>query len=282
MIGYVISRIPLTRLKLFIAWVSYQIIRIFVRTNLVTVTRDSVSYQLDLSEGIDLSIYLLGSYQKHIIHNPFTRIKENAVIFDIGANMGCMSLQFAKAAVNGHVYAFEPTDFAYSKLLKNIDLNPHLKSRITPVKQFASDKTQPVPHLFAVASWKTDSLNPKGHPIHGGVAKATSMAPSITLDDFCMENGIKSVDLIKIDTEGHELSVIRGSLNMIEKHKPVIIFEVGQYLLDEMGISFMEIFDILNELGYRLFDIRKGRHVTAQNHAAIIPHRSTIDIVALP
>lgn len=277
-----LSHLPLTRIRLFLARIAYVFIRIFLRSNHITVRRSGITYKLDISEGIDLSLFLLGSYQKYIFKNDFYTIPENALIFDIGANMGSMALQFAKAAVNGHVYAFEPTDFAYKKLLRNIDLNPDLKTRITTVKQFASDKTMNAPRPFAMASWKTNSFSSKGHPVHGGLERATSFAPSITLDDFCELNPVPRIDLIKIDTEGHELAVLKGASGILKKHRPVIIFETGHYQMSEAGVSFTDYLDLLDPLTYRLVVLQRNMDITKENHRRLIPFLSTVDIIALP
>lgn len=277
----VVSRLPLTLIKLFLARIAYLFIRIFLRSNHIKSKRDGITYKLDLSEGIDLSIFIMGSYQRHIFDNHFCSIPEDAIIFDIGANMGCMTLQFAKTATVGHVFAFEPTDFAYKKLLNNIDLNPELKPRITPVKQFASDKSMIAPRPFAMASWKTDSFTSKGHPVHGGVERDTGLAPSITIDEFCESNEITRVDLIKIDTEGHELPVLKGAVNILKKQQPVIIFETGRYLMDEQGVHFMEYLVLLETLGYRLYSLQRNMEVTRDNHKKMIPRLSTVDIIAL-
>ncbi|MFA6008544.1 MAG: FkbM family methyltransferase [Desulfobacteraceae bacterium] len=278
----VVSRLPLTRIKLFLARIAYLFIRIFLRSNHIKSKRDGITYKLDLSEGIDLSIFIMGTYQRHIFDNPFYSIPEDAIIFDIGANMGCMTLQFAKAATAGHVFAFEPTDFAYRKLLNNVDLNLELKPRITPVKQFASDKSMIAPRPFAMASWKTDSFTSKGHPVHGGVERNTGLAPSITIDEFCESNEIIRVDLIKIDTEGHELPALKGAVNILKKQQPVIIFETGRYLMDEQGVHFIEYLVLLETLGYRLYILQRDMEVTRDNHEKIIPRLSTVDIIALP
>jgi FkbM family methyltransferase len=282
MLQSVLSRLPLTRIKLFFARVVYLFVRIFLRSNHVEVRRGGITYRLDISEGIDLSVFLFGSYQRHVFRNRYYTIPSNARIMDIGANMGSMALSFAKAAPRGHVYAFEPTDFAYRKLLRNIDLNPDIGSRITPVKQFASDRTMGAPRPFAMASWKTDSFTSKGHPVHGGMERATSLAPSVTLDDYCRENNIPAVDLIKIDTEGHELAVLKGAAGILKKHRPVIIFEAGKYLMDEEGVNFMDYLDLLTALDYRLFVLQRNGEITKDRPMGLIPVKSTVDVIAVP
>jgi len=282
MIHPILSILPMTRIRLFIARILYFLVRLFLPSRHVVVRRRGITYDLDLSEGIDLSIYLLGSYQPHVVKNPFYQIPENAIIFDIGANMGCMALQFAREASNGHVYAFEPTDFAYMKLLSNMDLNPALKERITPVKNFASDRSMNPPRPFAMASWKTDRFTSKGHPVHGGIERKTSFASCVTLDDFCRENRIQDVDLIKIDTEGQELAVLKGARNILQTFRPVVVFETGQYQLEEHNVSFQDFKDIFDPLGYRLICLQRGMEIAPDNVASQIPVKSTVDILALP
>ncbi len=67
----------------------------------------------------DLSLFLFGGFQKHVSQSRFFSIPPDGVIFDIGANAGIMSLQFARPIPQGRVYSFEPTHFAFVKLQKN-------------------------------------------------------------------------------------------------------------------------------------------------------------------
>lgn len=282
MINWMASRIPWTRIKLFGARILYVVLRIFLRSNHVQVKRDGIQYHLDLSEGIDLSIFIFGHFQPKVVNNPFYTMPQDAVVFDVGANMGGMTLAFAKHAPYGTVHAFEPTDYAFKKLLKNIDLNPYLKPRIVPVKCFVGDRSLTAPVLFTAASWKTDAFFSKGHPLHGGIDKSTGHAPGITLDDYCETNKISRLDLIKIDTEGHEITVIKGAMGVITTFKPVIIFEVGKYMLDEKGVRFMDFITLLGNHGYTFASLKNGQVIDPVNFRRIIPRRSTIDIIARP
>ncbi|MBU1171559.1 MAG: FkbM family methyltransferase [Proteobacteria bacterium] len=275
-------RLPQTRIKLFFARILYILIRIFLRSNLVHVKRHGIHYLLDISEGIELSIFIFGRFQNIILKNRFYTLPQDAVIFDVGANIGSMSLAFSQNAPQGHVYAFEPTDYAFKKLLKNLDLNPKLKSRITTAKCFASNKSLYAPMLMATSSWKTNHFFSKGHPVHGGITKSSGNAPSITLDDYCLKQAISRLDLIKIDTEGQELDVIKGAMSCIRRFKPIIIFEAGQYIMDENGFDFKDIERVLEELNYRFYSLQSGMEITGLNDQTIIPRLSTIDIIARP
>jgi tRNA G46 methylase TrmB len=120
------------------------------------VTRKGIRYELDLSEGIDLSIFLFGNFQKHVFNSSYFKCSENPIIFDIGANIGHMTLTYAMRFPEAKIFAFEPTDFASKKLKRNLELNPALAKNVSVVKAFVSDKTELVSDIKAFASWKVD------------------------------------------------------------------------------------------------------------------------------
>jgi FkbM family methyltransferase len=278
----VLNKIPLTRVKLFIARILYLILHTLLREDNHLIRRKGIVYQVDLSEGVDLSLFLLGNFQDHVTSQKYVQLEEDAVVFDVGANIGAMALRFAQQVPRGHVYAFEPTDFAFSKLLNNLGLNPHLAKRITPVQLFLSDQTKPEHNIRAYASWKVDGSESNVHPLHGGAVKSAKSVPAVTLDDYCLTNRIQRVDLIKIDTEGHEFSALRGARRIVEKNRPHIIFEIGLYVLKEQKIEFEQIYRYFAGYDYDLLNIKNGQQITLQNFSYQIPKRSTTDIAAVP
>ncbi len=272
-----------TKLKIGVARVLYRFIKIFFKKDKHKIKRDGIFFEVDLREGIDLSLFLFGGFQHHIISNQFFKLKPNATVFDVGANCGVMSLCFAKAATKGHVYSFEPTHYAFKKLLKNLELNPGLASRVTTVQAFVSEKELKQPNLQAYSSWKVDShRDKKVHPVHLGTFKATKGVTSVNLDSFCMANRIKKIDFIKIDTDGHEAEVLKGATKSIAKYRPSIVFEVGDYLLKEKGLNFEFFLNYFQKLQYSLIDIGSQKKITRRNYCNLIPTFSTTDILAIP
>ena len=278
----ILNRLPMTRIKIFIAQVLYWLLHLVLRRDIRRVRRADVSYELDLSEGIDLSIFLFGNFQSYVIGKNFFNLPDNGVVLDVGANIGSITMQFAQRVPNGHVYAFEPTDYAYAKMSRNLELNQELAKRITPVQSFVSNRTEAISSIYAYASWKVDGSLSTKHPLHGGILQSTESIPSVTLDDFCVAKNLYSVDLIKIDTDGHELAVLQGASETIKKYLPHIIFEIGLYLLKEQGIQFGCYFDFFSSLDYTLINSKNGARISIENYHEIIPLRSTTDIIALP
>jgi FkbM family methyltransferase len=276
--------IPITRFKIFGARILYKSITPFVGKKNRVIKRNGLNYEVDLSEGIDLSLFLFGNFQSHVTKNKFLNISPDATILDVGGNFGIMALQFAKSAPHGRVISFEPTHYALSRFQRNLELNPDLKQEISVINSFVSDKTTANPNIVAFSSWKVSGEKEDGikHPIHLGTRKSTEGVGSVSLDDFISTNNITRIDLIKIDTDGHEFMVLKGAEKSLEKYHPKVIFEVGQYVMKEKNIDFSFYLDFFTKLDYQLFDSKSGKQVTASNCLKIIPALGTTDIVAIP
>jgi len=267
---------------LLIARVLYHLLHMILRKNDHRIRRKGIVYDVDLSEGVELSLFLFGNFQDHVTRQTYFSIKDDAVIFDVGANIGSMAFRFAQDAPQGHVYAFEPTDYAYQKLLTNLSLNPQLANRITPVQLFLSDQTKADHHLEAYSSWKVDGRGSNFHPLHGGMLKSAESVPAATLDDYCVEHEIQRIDLIKIDTDGHELQVLAGAKKILGGCLPYIIFEIGLYVLKEQKIEFQQFHSYLTNFNYTLLNAKNGQQINLQNFTSQIPARATTDIIAVP
>jgi FkbM family methyltransferase len=275
------NRIPMTRIKIRIARIIYRILHLVLREDQRIICRKNVRYAVDLSEGIDLSIFLFGNFQNHVTRQKYFSVPEDAVIFDVGANIGSMALKFAQLAPEGHVYAFEPTYFAYHKLQRNMALNPQLEKRVTTAQLFLSDHSQSDHRLQAYASWKVDGRIGQRHLLHGGAIKRAGSIPAVSLDDFCKNQEIKRLDLIKIDTDGHELHILKGARQTIESFIPVIVFELGAYTLKERNEEFQDYLDFFSDLNYTLLNSKNGKKITAENVHAQIPRLATTDVIAM-
>ena len=272
----------MTRVRIAVAHALYFLFRVFLGKNKRIIQRSGVFYEVDLSEGIDLSLFLFGNFQSYVIQNKYFSIEKDAIVFDVGANVGSMALRFAQGASEGHVYAFEPTDYAFKKLQRNLSLNPKLAERISAVQQFLSDQSKSDPQILAYASWKVDGSANNSHPLHGGTIKSAESVPAITLDHFCTQNQIQRIDLIKIDTDGHEHKVLKGARKTIKKYLPFVVFEIGGYVMKEQELEFEQFHDYFESLRYSLLNTKNGKKINLQNCSNQIPLRATTDIIAIP
>ncbi len=280
-----LNNLPLTRMKILVAKGIYKVLTIANKNDIRRVSRGGINFELDLAEGIDLSIYLFGNFQKHILAKKYFAMPNDAIIFDVGANIGAMTLPYAlsvKGKGKGKVFSFEPTDYAYKKLLRNISLNPELSETIEVTKCFVSSSATENSKLKAFSSWKLDDGGKNLHPVHLGSEMTTSSTPSITLDDFAKTKNLTKVNYIKIDTDGHEMDVLIGAKEILRRFKPIIVFECGQYLLKEQNLHVKDYVSFFQDLGYELINLSSNIKLNLNNIADEVPRNATIDIIAIP
>ena len=277
------SWLPITRIKIFGARILYRITTLFAGRHRRIIERDGVKYEIDLAEGIELSMFLFGKFQSHITRNPFLRLDADGVVIDIGANVGLMALQFAKMVPGGKVYAFEPTHYALERLKKNVGLNPDLGNRIFVINSFVSEHSNTNPAIVAYSSWKVNGERGENdHPVHLGTPKSAEGVPAVSLNDFIAREKPGRVDLIKIDTDGHEYEVLKGAGSVIAQYRPRIIFEIGLYVMDEKKIGFDFYFNYFSDLNYKLIDTKTGVTITMNNYRQYIPKNGSTDLIAIP
>lgn len=277
-----------TKTKVTLAGLAYRTIAMgraaLGRTNQVTVRRGGFRWSLDLSEGIDFSIYLLGAFEKSTVATLRQLAKPGDVAFDIGANIGAHTLGLAQSVgANGKVYAFEPSDFAFAKLRANLALNPELAA-CTQASQvlLAGSEAEARPHQI-YASWPLES-EPSVHPKHRGRLVTMTGATVDTLDRFVERHRMDRLDVIKLDVDGHELPVLRGGFATLRRLQPTLLMEISPYIHAEEHHSFSELITLLRDAGYRIEDAgsRKQLRLDAAELERLIPDGASINVVALP
>lgn len=252
------------------------------KDNRATVRRGGSRWCLDLSEGIDFSIYLLGAFERSTVATLRKLVKPGDVVFDIGANIGSHTLGLARSVgATGRVYAFEPSDFAFAKLKRNLALNTELETR-TQARQIllaATGNEQLQAEIYA--SWpleKDDSVHPK----HRGRLVTTHNATVDTLDRFVDREHIDRLNLIKIDVDGHELPVLQGGRRVLERFRPTLLMEMSPYVHAEERNSFAELVALLRDAGYSIQDAGNwaALPLRADELEALIPDGASINVIA--
>lgn len=204
--------------------------------------RNGIYYSLDLSEAIDFATYF-GGWEPETIDFIENNVKEGNYVIEVGANVGIQSLHLAKKVGNyGRVFAFEPTEFGVSKLIKNCELNPELSSQVRILKNLVTDGQHSTPISTIRASWQTDQSRHKDEFINSNLA--------ISIDEFIVEAQIMQLDILKIDVDGYDFKVLQGAQKSILKFKPLIYIELGEESLNEQGDSVKDIYNFLIRSGY--------------------------------
>jgi FkbM family methyltransferase len=161
------------------------------------------------------------------------------VAVDVGANIGLFTLALAKRVEpDGAVWAFEPDPANRALLQENVAANG-LGDLVTVSELALTDATG---QLFFQPS-PTDAS--ASHLAPGGIR-----VEAVRLDDLDIEH----VDVMKIDVEGAECSVLRGAAETLSNSRPALLLECAERNLSRAGSSLGELEDLLRELRYEYLD----------------------------
>jgi len=174
-------------------------------------------------------------YENELLNAVGKYLHCGSIVIDVGANIGNHTVFFGKIANVQKVYCFEPNKTAFDILKLNVELND------------LNTKTE----LYNIA---LGSENGKAEIDYNGMLRNNLGNTSIIkndhgkieikmLDDIDIIEG--KVDLIKIDVEGFEIEVLKGSLGTLKKYRPIVWVE-------SFDTKYAEVNNILLENGYAL------------------------------
>ncbi|MDX2171111.1 MAG: FkbM family methyltransferase [Deltaproteobacteria bacterium] len=275
-----------TRTKIALARIVHRVIargrRLAGRGSSTVAARGGIRYHLDLDEGIDFSLYLLGAFEPRTRRALRRLVRRGDVVFDIGANIGAHTLDLARAVGSaGHVYAFEPADLAFAKLQRNLALNPPLAARTSASRMFLAAVSSGARAPDTYASWPLVACTAV-HPTLRGQLASTAGAAIASLDDFVSRQRVARLDLIKIDVDGHELPVLQGAAATLRRFRPTLVMELAPYLHAEARHRFADFIALLRRADYSLRPLGGGRPLPldAARLARAIPDGASRNVIA--
>jgi len=172
------------------------------------------------------------------------------VVIEVGANVGSYTLLLSRiVGTKGRVHAFEPIVKNYEKLLETVRREG--RSNVLCVKKAVGQTPGNVDMKSPVRDLQQSSL--VSH-CHGSWADGNVLSESVqltTIDEYARENELGRLDLLKVDTEGAELLVLKGARTTIEKYSPILHIEVDPNWLADFDFTTKDLVLFLGELGYQ-------------------------------
>ena len=171
-----------------------------------------------------------------------------AVVLDVGGNEGQYARLVRQLVPQAVIHSFEPSPVSFPKLAqtaREIDASAHqlaLGDASTDIEFFD--------YADEAGSQHASVYREVIEGVHKRPASSTKV-PCRTLDEFAKQAGIGRIGLLKIDTEGHEMAVLRGARQLLGAGA----IDVVQFEFNEMNVIsrvFMkDFFDVLGN--YRLY-----------------------------
>ena len=202
--------------------------------------RDVPSNNVDADGELSLQRWVLNASQNgQQIH-----------VVDVGANLGQWSTGIISAACHADrlddldLHAFEPSKYTFEKLRNSLG-----KQRVTLNRLAMSDRSGSATLHVIAPGGGTNSLHRSHDSPDGTVAEAVNMT---TLDEYADQVGLRQITLLKIDTEGNDMAVLRGAQKLLSSQRvSVVQFEYNRWWV--YARSFLrDAFDLFQPLHYRL------------------------------
>lgn len=236
-------------------------------------------FELHYSRGTSLIEDIQGGqvYEPEVTGRLVREIlrRDGSMYLDVGANLGLMTLNVLAEVPGVNVVAFEPGPHQAQLLRKNVAAN-QLEDRVAVVQRALGSK--PGTAQFVVHRDKHSSGD--GFIDTGRAGRTVTIdVPVGTLDGWWVDAECPRVDAIKIDTEGAELWVLQGSQKLLEKCRPVVIFELHPKNIRVYPYKAVDILEYFSNLRYAVQSLA-GVRITQENVDASMMTGN--DYVAVP
>lgn len=195
--------------------------------------------------------------QKKLITSP------RPIIFDVGAHIGQTAKTYRHFFPKASVYSFEPFPQSFQKFSQKHHRDRHIFGQNLAVSEQSGQVTFHANHDSATNS--VLAIAPEGQVCWGKrlQSKEQLTVPAVSLDDFCREQNIQYIDILKLDLQGHELAALKGAEELLSRQAiDLIYFEFLVSKSYEEQPKLLDYIKLLEQHQYQLLDfyspIRKG------------------------
>lgn len=193
------------------------------------------------------------SVQKHL----FKDSNGELIIFDIGAYIGHVSVEYGNIFPKSTIYSFEPFPDSFAQLIQHTSLYKNIIpinlgiGEYEGISKFQSNAYAPTNSILT-----TDK---KGQDIWGKGLLDTIQTIDInitSIDDFVSSKNIDKIDILKMDVQGAEFMVLQGAKKTLEKGVIKMIYtEIITLPTYEGQLQFDETIKLIRGSGFELFNL---------------------------
>lgn len=176
------------------------------------------------------------------------------IIFDVGANIGQTASTAIKHFPNSRIYSFEPVPSTFQALLAKTKLFP----QVIQINSALGSQISRLP-ITSKPLAQTNTLISSSDDLKENNCE-TVFVDVDTIDNFCKENKIDKINLLKIDTEGYEIEVLKGAKQFLSLNKIDYILAECEFVTrtNEIHGNFVEILNYLQPFQYNVVSFYTG------------------------
>lgn len=190
-------------------------------------------------------------------------------VFDVGANVGEISLHIALHLPKAQVYAFEPAADGLAVFEANIALQRRPLPNLHLVKEAVSDRAGEIEITVGGNSLNTVLVSDNLERLKKSGEIRIDRVPTDTLEGYCRRFGVQTIDLLKIDTEGGE-PLLAGSIRALKGRIGAARVEISRYNSVE---AYLDLIDAFDTAGLEM--LRKGGAAVTNPEAFVREHLET-------
>jgi FkbM family methyltransferase len=201
------------------------------------VTDDNLFFAFNQNDwgGGCQNIYRNGLWEKSETQLITQHLSEDAVFFDIGANIGYFTVAVGCSFNNIKIICCEPGPSTFQFTRLNVQRN-RLTDKVELIQAAIADK--------AGETYMSSSLGNLNYMQKHKSENAVKV-PCLTVDQIVSEQSLSRVDFIKCDVEGAELLMLKGAQETIKRFKPFLLLEIENRWTTRFGYEPKAIFEIL-------------------------------------
>lgn len=196
--------------------------------------------------------YWLGTYEPELQRTIQREVRPGMVVYDVGANIGYVSLLLARAVgPQGRVFSFEALPANLERIRANLALNP--QAMVSAIGMAVIDGDRPVEFLTHASGAMGKAAGSAGRKdeTYGTIIQV----PGISLDEFIYTQLNPLPQVVKIDIEGGEVLALPGMRRLLCEGRPLIFLELHG------PEAARAAWDELTAASYHLFRMDNGAHI---------------------
>lgn len=251
------------------------------RLPIVRADRDGNLYELLYAEEVEAFTAYSGHFEAAELQLVGRYLEPGMTAIDVGANIGAFSVTMARAVgPSGTVHAFEPEPASRERLMRNLGLNE--LANVTIFDEAVSGEPGEAAFFQYAgidASWS--GLYPREVELEDVTIRPaeTLAVRTTTIDEHCADASIGHVDVLKVDTEGADLAVLRGAGGLLgDGAIDMVVVEACDHTLVPMGETGRGLVAFLEGVGMATYELAGDSLVPRR---IVGPQMSMLNIVAL-